>query len=67
MTLPPKQRTTVRLGAVSSGIGVREVTLIPVTDKGDAVGTPMSFAVRSSQVGVADLGDHGRRHCCCWS
>ncbi len=50
--LPPKQRTTVRLSAGSSGIGVREVTLIPVTDKGDAVGTPMSFAVRSSQVGV---------------
>ena len=52
VTLPPKQRTTVRLSADSSGIGVREVTLIPITDKGDAVGTPMSFAVRSSQVGV---------------
>ncbi len=50
--LPPKQRTTVRLSAASTGIGVREVTLIPITDKGDAVGTPMSFAVRSSQVGV---------------
>jgi hypothetical protein len=52
VTLPPKQRTTVRLSAASSGIGVREVTLVPITDKGDEVGTPISFSVRSSQVGI---------------
>jgi hypothetical protein len=52
VTLPPKQRATVRLSAASSGIGVREVTLVPITDKGDEVGTPISFSVRSSQVGI---------------
>ena len=52
VTLPPKQRTTVRLSAASSGIGVREVTLVPITKKGDEVGTPISFSVRSSQVGI---------------
>jgi len=52
VTLPPKQRTTVRLSAASSGIGVREVTLVPITDQGDEVGTPISFSVRSSQVGI---------------
>ena len=52
VTLPAKQRTTVRLSAASAGIGVREVTLVPITDKGDEVGTPISFSVRSSQVGI---------------
>jgi hypothetical protein len=52
VTLPPKQRTTVRLSAASSGIGVREVTLVPITKEGDEVGTPISFSVRSSQVGI---------------
>ncbi len=52
VTLPPKRRTTVRLSAASSGIGVREVTLVPITKEGDAVGTPISFSVRSSQVGI---------------
>jgi len=52
ITLPAKQRTTVRLSAASSGIGVREVTLVPITKKGDEVGTPISFSVRSSQVGI---------------
>ena len=52
VTLPPKRRTTVRLSAASSGIGVREVTLVPITKEGDEVGTPISFSVRSSQVGI---------------
>jgi hypothetical protein len=52
VTLLAKQRTTVRMAATSSGIGVREATLTPVTTKGDAIGTPISFSVRSSQVGI---------------
>ena len=28
------------------------MTLVPITDKGDEVGTPISFSVRSSQVGI---------------
>lgn len=50
VVLPPGQRTTVRLGAKASDIGVRRVRLTPVTREGDAVGTPVTFSVRSSQV-----------------
>ncbi|MEP6814362.1 MAG: DUF6049 family protein [Marmoricola sp.] len=48
--LPPRQRTTVRLPAKASDIGVREVQLTPVTRKGYPVGSPITLSVRSSQV-----------------
>ena len=48
----PQTMVGKALSAASSGIGVREVTLVPITDKGDEVGTPISFSVRSSQVGI---------------
>ncbi len=44
------QRTTLRL-KVASGVGVHEVTLQPVTTNGEAAGTPLSFSLRTSQVG----------------
>jgi len=50
VVLPPGQRTLVKLKAQASDIGVREVQLTPVTRQGDAVGTPITVSVRSSQV-----------------
>jgi hypothetical protein len=44
------QRTTLRL-QVTSRVGVHEVTLQPVTTQGEATGTPLSFSLRTSQVG----------------
>jgi hypothetical protein len=44
------ERTTMRL-RVSSGVGVHEVTLSPVTTKGENAGTPLTFGLRTSQVG----------------
>ena len=35
----------------TSSVGVHEVRLTPVTDKGQEVGTPLSFSLRTSQVG----------------
>ncbi len=50
VTLQPRQRATRRL-QVSSGVGVHEVTLSPVTTKGEEAGTPLTFNMRTSQVG----------------
>jgi hypothetical protein len=50
VVIPRGQRTTVRLKAQASNTGVREVELTPVTREGDAVGTPITFNIRSSQV-----------------
>jgi hypothetical protein len=44
------QRTTLRL-KVASGVGVHEVTLEPVTTEGEGAGTPLTFSLRTSQVG----------------
>ena len=44
------QRTTLRL-KVASGVGVHEVTLEPITTEGEAAGTPLTFSLRTSQVG----------------
>ena len=44
------ERTTMRL-RVSSGVGVHEVTLSPVTTEGENAGTPLTFGLRTSQVG----------------
>jgi hypothetical protein len=50
VTLQPRQRATRRL-QVSSGVGVHEVTLSPVTTQGEEAGTPLTFSLRTSQVG----------------
>ena len=44
------QRTTLRL-QVKSRVGVHEVTLSPVTPQGENAGTPLTFSLRTSQVG----------------
>ena len=44
------QRTTLRL-KVASGVGVHEVVLQPVTTEGELAGTPLTFSLRTSQVG----------------
>ncbi len=44
------QRTTLRL-QVSSGVGVHDVTIYPMTTEGEVAGTPLTFSLRTSQVG----------------
>ena len=48
--MQPGQRTTLRL-QVKSRVGVHEVTLFPVTTEGERAGTPLTFSLRTSQVG----------------
>ena len=48
--LGPGQRTTLRL-AVHSGAGLHEVSMFPVTDRGQMAGQPFTFSLRTSQVG----------------
>lgn len=48
----PHQRTTLRLRASATGIGVHQVALVPITRGGRELGTPLYFSVRSSQVGT---------------
>lgn len=50
VSMQPGQRTTLRL-QVTSGVGVHDVTIFPVTTEGDEVGTPLTFSLRTSQVG----------------
>jgi hypothetical protein len=50
VSMQPGQRTTLRL-QVTSGVGVHDVTLSPVTTEGDEAGTPLTFSLRTSQVG----------------
>ncbi len=50
VSMQPGQRTTLRL-QVASGVGVHEVTIFPVTTDGEAAGTPLTFSLRTSQVG----------------
>jgi hypothetical protein len=49
--MAPGQRTVLRLHARASAIGVHEVTLTPVTTEGAALGTSLTFSLRTSQVG----------------
>lgn len=51
LDLAPGQRTVLRLHANASSIGVHEVTLTPVTTEGAELGTPLTFNLRTSQVG----------------
>ena len=50
VSMQPGQRTTLRL-RVTSGVGVHDVTISPVTIDGDETGTPLTFSLRTSQVG----------------
>lgn len=49
--MAPGQRTVLRLHAESSGIGVDQIGLTPVTTAGTPLGTPLTFRLRTSQVG----------------
>ncbi|MFL6154577.1 MAG: DUF6049 family protein [Marmoricola sp.] len=49
--LAPGERTVLRLKARASSIGVTRITLSPVTSEGTELGTPLSFSLRTSQVG----------------
>jgi len=51
LEMAPGQRTVLRLKATASTIGVHEVTLTPVTSEGTELGTPLTFSLRTSQVG----------------
>jgi hypothetical protein len=51
LEMAPGQRTVLRLRARASSIGVHEVTLTPVTANGAELGTPLTFSLRTSQVG----------------
>ncbi len=50
VSMEPGQRTTLRL-QVTSGVGVHDVTISPVTTNGQTTGTPLTFSLRTSQVG----------------
>ncbi len=51
VTMAAGERTVLRLKANASSIGVTQVTLIPVTTSGAAAGAPLTFSLRTSQVG----------------
>jgi hypothetical protein len=51
LDLAPGQRSVLRLRATASSIGVHEVTVTPVTAEGTALGTPLTFTLRASEVG----------------
>lgn len=52
VSLGPGQRSSVRLRATSEDVGLHSVTLVPTNSDGRAVGSPATFNVRSSQVGL---------------
>jgi len=49
--MAPGERTVLRLKAKASTIGVTRVVLTPVTEEGTEFGTPLTFSLRTSQVG----------------
>jgi hypothetical protein len=49
--LPAGGRTSMRIDATATGIGIHLVTLQPVSTTGTAIGTPSSLSVRTSRVG----------------
>lgn len=50
--MAPGERRVLRLRTHASSIGVHEVTLTPVTGNGAELGTPLTFSLRTSQVGT---------------
>ena len=50
VSMQPGERRTARL-RVTSGVGVHDVTIFPVTIDGEETGTPLTFTLRTSQVG----------------
>ncbi len=50
--MAPGERTVLRLRAKASEIGVHRVTLSPETASGAVFGTPLTFSLRTTQVGV---------------
>ncbi|HEX4189442.1 MAG TPA: DUF6049 family protein [Marmoricola sp.] len=51
LKMEPGQRTVIRLKANASKVGVTQVVLSPVTAGGTPLGTPLTFRLRTSQVG----------------
>jgi hypothetical protein len=51
LEMAPGQRTVLRLKTTASKIGVTQVVLTPVTANGTPLGSPLSFSLRTSQVG----------------
>ena len=51
LEMAPGQRAVLRLKARARSIGVHQVTLTPVTAQGSELGTPLTFNLRTSQVG----------------
>ncbi len=49
--MQPGQRTTRRLSVVSSGPGVHDITVYPVTTAGEDLGSTFTFSLRISTVG----------------
>lgn len=49
--MEPGQRTVIRLKANASKVGVTQVVLSPVTTDGTPLGSPLTFRLRTSQVG----------------
>jgi hypothetical protein len=49
--LAPHSRGAMRIDASSTGIGVHQVTLQPVSTKGTPLGQPTTVSIRSSRVG----------------
>lgn len=49
--MAPGERTVLRLQADATGIGVTQVVLSPVTVDGTQLGTPLTFQLRTSEVG----------------
>lgn len=52
VSLGPGQRASVKLRANASDIGVHPVSLVPTNGDGQALGNPVRFNVRTSQVGL---------------
>ena len=52
LEMAPGERTVLRLRANADSIGVHEVSLTPVTPDGLDLGTPLTFSVRTSEVGT---------------
>jgi hypothetical protein len=51
-TLGPGQRAPIRLRAVSTSIGVHQVSLVATTEDGAQIGSQVQFTVRTSNVGM---------------
>lgn len=52
LEMAPGEQAVLRLRAQASAIGVHEVSLTPVTAGGLDLGTPLTFSIRTSEVGT---------------